>query len=193
MASWHMMGKVAWFAGCALLCVLAVGFQFDRSARKDARVAAWTPEIFKGYALETQARDALANGAAEQGLAAAHELVRRRPIPAESLALYTNALLATGQGDAAPPPLMLAAQRGWRDRYVQRLMVLVGLQSGDWQSAAQRLIALWRQGICSHQEPTHARSRGHHDCLGIHMTHDPTVVKFVTVGSGSRPDVEFGA
>lgn len=142
----RMIGKVAWFAACALLAVLAAGVEVDRAARKDARAVGWTPEFFKGYALETQARDALANGANDQGLESARELVRRRPIPAESLALYTNALLATGKGDAAAPALMLAAQRGWRDRYVQRLMVLVGAQGGDWQSAAQRLIALWRQG-----------------------------------------------
>lgn len=151
------IGKFIWFATCACLGVLATGVEVDRAARKDERAVGWTPEIFKGYALETHARDALANGANEEGLASARELVRRRPVPAESLALYTNALLAAGKGDAAAPALMLAAQRGWRDRYVQRLMVLVGTQSGDWQSAAQRLIALWRQS--DDGEETHALSK----------------------------------
>lgn len=141
----RILANVAWVSACAFLCVLAVGVQIDRSARKDSTAAEWTPQVFKGYALETQARDALANGNNDQGLALARELVLRRPVPAESLALYTNALLATGKGEAAAPALTLAAQRGWRDRYVQRLMVLVAAQGEDWPTAAQRLIALWRQ------------------------------------------------
>lgn len=141
-----LLGGIAWVALVAALGVLAVGVEFDREGRKTVEAARRVPGPFRGYALETLARDALAKGNGEQGLALARELVRRRPIPAESLALYTNALLATGKGADAGEPLMLAAQRGWRDRYVQRLMVLVGQQTGDWQSAAQRLVALWRQG-----------------------------------------------
>jgi hypothetical protein len=72
--------------------------------------------------------------------------VERRPIPAEGLSLYAAALLANGKTDAGAAVLQVAAGRGWRDRFVQRVVILSALQQDTPEIAANRVIALWRLG-----------------------------------------------
>ncbi len=138
--------RIAWGALCVVVACVAVGAQMDREARRNLVIARKVPDIFRGYALEPLASDAYRRGDAEAGLALSRQMVERRPVPAESLSLLTNGLISTGREDAALPALLLSAQRGWRDRFTQRLMITVATQSGDWTVAAQRLVALWRQG-----------------------------------------------
>ncbi|MEE4453950.1 hypothetical protein [Novosphingobium resinovorum] len=118
----------------------------DRQARRSIAVARLVPKVFRGFALETLAKDAYGRGDLESGLELSRQLVGRRPIPADNLALYANGLLATGQEDAALQPVLLAAQRGWHDRFTQRIVIVLAARSGDWAVAAQRVLALWRLG-----------------------------------------------
>lgn len=141
-----ILGRVAWAALVLLTAMGAVGLQMDRAARKDIWVARSVPPAFQGYALETLAREAYAANNNRQGLAHSRELVRRRPVPAENLALLTYGLMVSGQNEAALSVLLLSAQRGWRDSFTQRLMAASAEQAGQPQVAAQRLLALWRMG-----------------------------------------------
>ncbi|WP_404480177.1 hypothetical protein [Novosphingobium sp. BL-52-GroH] len=143
---WALFVEFAWVALFLVAAILAAGFELDRQARKDPAVAALVPQPFRGYALETLAREAYRGGNYAAAASFARALVERRPVPAESLSLYADGLIATGDLDAALPAVELAAQRGWRDRSTQRVVILSAIQAGDWQVAAQRLLALWRQG-----------------------------------------------
>lgn len=138
--------RVAWGLCALAAAVVAVGVQLDRQAREDLSVARSVPAPFAGYALETLARDAYRSGDNARGLALSERLVARRPVPAESLGLLSNGYLATGNEGKALSALLLSAERGWRDRFTQHLMISAGLQAGDYEVAAQRLIALWREG-----------------------------------------------
>ncbi|WP_162792485.1 hypothetical protein [Novosphingobium sp. P6W] len=139
-------GKIAWASAIIIIALIAIGVQIDRQARRDEIFAHFVPPIFRGYALEPLAREAYGAGNYADGIAYSRDLVFRRPLPAENLALLTNGLIKSGRGDAALPVLLLAAQRGWRDRYTQRVMAAAAQQSGASSVAAQRLLALWRQG-----------------------------------------------
>lgn len=140
------LARVAWAVAILLVAVAAVGLQMDREARKHPAIAAMVPPLFRGYALDAMARNAYRAGDNKQGLAYSRDLVSRRPVPAEGLALLTNGLLLSGQGEAALPVLLLSAQRGWRDWFTQRLVIGSALQAGEPVVAAERLLALWRQG-----------------------------------------------
>lgn len=138
--------RVAWGALALVAAVVAGGVQLDRQARESLSIARQVPAPFAGYALETMARDAYREGDNARGLELSKTLITRRPEPAESLGLLSNGFLAAGDEGKALSALLLSAERGWRDRFTQHLMVSAGLQSGDYDVAAQRLIALWREG-----------------------------------------------
>lgn len=140
------LARWTWGLCCGAALIVAAGVQMDRESRRNPSMAASVPGPFRAYALEVLAREALSDGDTRRGIALSRELVERRPVPAESLALLTNGLLASGQTDAALPALLLAAQRGWRDRYTQHVMILAASQNGDWDVVGQRLVALWGQG-----------------------------------------------
>lgn len=141
-----MLGATCWGVGVLMVGLAAVGLQMDREARTNSAVAPFVPSVFRGYALETLARKAYAEQQYASGLAYSRELVLRRPVPAEGLSLLTKGLLEAKQREQALPVLLLAAQRGWRDRFTQRLMVASALQVDDSKTASQRLLALWRLG-----------------------------------------------
>lgn len=140
-----LMAKIAWVCALVLIGTVAIGLQMDRDARKDIALARSVPSVFQGSALEMLARTAYAADENDQGLAYSRALVAQRPIPAENLALLTRGLIASGKSDAALTTLLAAAQRGWRDRFTQYLMITSAQQVDDPEVAAQRLLALWRQ------------------------------------------------
>lgn len=144
-AGFTLFKRCVWAAIILLMALVATGVQVDREARTNQTIAAVVPSAFAAYALETLARQAYASGDTISGLAYAQTLVRRRPVPAESLALLSYGLIATGKDEAALPVVMLAATRGWRDFYTQRLMISSATPAGEHEVAAQRLLALWRQ------------------------------------------------
>jgi hypothetical protein len=141
-----VLAKIAWAFGVLLVGLAAIGLQMDREARSNGAIAAVVPSVFRGFALETLARQAYAAHDDARGLSYSRELVLRRPAPAETLSLLTRGLLVSGRQDAALAALLVTAQRGWRDRFTQQLMVVAAEQADDPTVAAQRLLALWRLG-----------------------------------------------
>ncbi|MFC0685385.1 tetratricopeptide repeat protein [Novosphingobium clariflavum] len=141
-----VVGKSVWFALWAAVAVAAAGFEMDREARHDASLAARVPAPFRGFALEVLARGALARGDSAAGVQLAREMVSRRPIPAEGLAMMAQGELAAGREQPALAAVMVAAERGWRDSFTQAIVVQLAVQGGDWDIAGQRLLALWRKG-----------------------------------------------
>lgn len=138
--------SAAWYAAIIGVAIIALGVELDRQGRHDPAVAAMVPGPFRGDALESLARSAFDQSENVNGMMLARQLVERRPIPAEGLSLYANGLLANGRPDLAAPVLQIAAGRGWRDRFVQHVVIASALQSGQPEIAAQRVIGLWRQG-----------------------------------------------
>ena len=141
-----MFIKVAWYSVITCIAIVAVGVELDRQGRTDHWAAAIVPEPFRSDALERLARRSYDSGDKAEGEAFARSLVERRPIPAEALSLYAAGLLANGNEEAGAAALQLAAGRGWRDRFVQRVVILSALQQGRPQIAANRVVGLWRIG-----------------------------------------------
>lgn len=136
----------AWYAVLLAIAIVAVGVELDRQARHDPAIGIILPAVVRGDSLESLTRSAFDRNDAIQGEALARELVERRPVPAEGLSLYAKGLLANGHVDLAASALELAAQRGWRDRFVQNVVVASALQNDEPTVAAQRVLGLWRQG-----------------------------------------------
>ncbi|WP_172704896.1 hypothetical protein [Sphingomonas sp. LH128] len=67
-------------------------------------------------------------------------------MPAEVLALYANGLLVNHKEEDAIAVLQVAASRGWRDRFVQRIVISSALEQGAPKVAANRVVGLWRLG-----------------------------------------------
>ncbi len=136
----------AWYTVMLAIAVIAVGVQLDRQARYDPALGALVPEAFRWDALAALARSAFDRNNSREGEELARELVERRPVPAESLSLYATGLLANGKSDMAASILQVAADRGWRDRFVQHVVIASALQNDQPTVAAQRVVGLWRQG-----------------------------------------------
>lgn len=136
----------SWYAVVAVTAITAIGVELDRQAHFDPRIAALVPEMFEGDALENLVRSASHNNDRVQAEVLARKLVQRRPIPAEGLSLYAESLLANGKDEASAAAIQVAAGRGWRDRFVQQVVILSALQQDTPEIAANRVVALWRLG-----------------------------------------------
>ncbi|WP_395391158.1 hypothetical protein WBP07_11360 [Novosphingobium sp. BL-8A] len=141
------IGKALWFALAAAFAVPVVGLELDREARRNDAVAEAVPAPFRHFALEPLIDAAYARGDNATGLALSREFVRRRPVPADGLAFMAYGQVRQGDEDGAVRSLVLAGQRGWRNRFAQDMLVVMAFQSQEWNVAAQRLLALWRVGV----------------------------------------------
>jgi len=136
----------AWYLALAIIALVATGVELDRQGRFTPWLAARVPEPFQADSLVAVTKLALERKDSLQAEALAQKLVMRRPIPAEALSLYAEGLLTNGKEEAGAAALQTAAGRGWRDRFVQRVVILSALQQGAPEIAAQRVAALWRLG-----------------------------------------------
>lgn len=139
-------GKLAWAALCTASAALAVGIEVDREGRYNLAFAQLVPAPFQADALALLAHDAYDRGQVREGMLFSRLFVRRRPIPAEGLSLLAYGQLQSHDENGALASILLAAQRGWRDRFTQDMLINLALQSGEWDIAAERIIALWRLG-----------------------------------------------
>lgn len=135
----------------ALLLALVIGFavaivQIDREARKDPRLIAFVPTGLGGISDELRGRAALRSSPETAGTYVESVLIRR-PIDVSHLSSF--ALWAAQRGDMALAGQVLteAAQRGWRDAYVQLSVLASAAQAGDLTSATQRFDALSRAEV----------------------------------------------
>lgn len=140
-----MIGRAIWVAALIGIAAVTAGLQLDRQADASPELAPLVPESFRSYAQAHIAAEAIAAGDNPKALAAAEELVRRRPLPAENLTLLAAAQAEAGKTDQAGLSIQLAAQRGWRDAAAQETMLRLALAAGDRAEAGRRYGALFRR------------------------------------------------
>ncbi|PEQ10962.1 hypothetical protein B2G71_19275 [Novosphingobium sp. PC22D] len=130
-----------------MLALVATGVELDRQARRDPELAAWVPAPFRSFAQAQMVVIRLERGEHEAAIREADTLVRRRPIPAESLFLLALAHYDAGSDGVASQALAISGERGWRVPQVQLAMIRIALNTGAIDMAASRLLALWSIGV----------------------------------------------
>lgn len=138
--------RAVWYATFALTAAMAVPVELDREGGSAAWIVTLVPRFAQSDSLDAAARNALERADHREAEEIARQGVARRPMPAETLSLYAQALLLNNKEMPAISALQTAAGRGWRDRFVQRAVVLSSLQQTSRIVAAQRVIGLWRVG-----------------------------------------------
>lgn len=137
-----MIARVLWIA--LLLAVAAVSSfaQLDRAARFAPQLAALVPPMFRGFAQAELTEMALVQDDNALALVRARRLALVRPLPAENLALLSQAAVQAGEAATGLAALEAAGGRGWREPASQRAMAMSALLTGDWDAASQRIVAL---------------------------------------------------
>lgn len=137
------MMRWAWYGCILFLGLVTTGAELDVMSRKDIRFAASVPAPFRNYAQERIAEMALIDQDPQSALAEARTLVRRRPIPTESLFVLASAYQLAGNERGMAEALNQGTARGWRHPVVDQVMIATALQNGDTATAAAYLLALW--------------------------------------------------
>lgn len=140
-----MIGRILWGAVLMAIAVSTTALQIDRQSASTPQLAPLVPAPLRAYAHPQIIRTALQAGDSATALAAANDLVRRRPLPAEHLTLLAVAQAGAGQGDRSAFTIQVAAQRGWRDPVPQEAVLRLALDAGDKAEAARRFAALFRR------------------------------------------------
>lgn len=136
-----MMARVAWWAFLLVVAILTWGVQLDRQSQIQPQISSHVPEPLRDVAQMRFAQAAVRNGQPD-ALEEARELIRRRPIPAESLEVLARAQLAAGQPDRAIATFEAASSRGWRVQSVQLAVAGAAIDAGNYEAAADRLAAV---------------------------------------------------
>ncbi|WP_324698100.1 hypothetical protein ACLIMP_05690 [Novosphingobium aerophilum] len=144
-----VLGHTVWIAALALVGVVTAGFQADYLSRYRFGLADDIPDAFRYMSLEVSGYQAMQDQGAAAAMPIARELVRRRPVPSESLSLLGVAASARQDEALASEALVMAAGRGWRDRVAQLSMVMFAQSAEAHQVAAERVAALWGAGDAS--------------------------------------------
>lgn len=140
-----MIGRALWLAVLLTIAGLTTALQFDRQSERSPELAPLVPAPFRGYAQTRLAVTAIESKNAPAALAAAQELVRRRPVPAEHLTLLAAAQAQAGMTEQAGFSIQIGAQRGWRDPVAQEAVLRLALAAGDKAEAVRRYAALFRR------------------------------------------------
>ena len=138
-----MIGRIIWFAALAAIALLTTALQLDMHSKKAPGLAAVVPAPLRSQAQVQIVQTALAGKDAKLAVAEAERLVRRRPLPAESLTLLAVAQAKAGDLDAAGRTIQIAGQRGWRVAMAQEAVLRLALGAGDKPEAARRYAALF--------------------------------------------------
>lgn len=141
-----MIGKILWLLVCVVLGITAGFLQLDREARRKPALADNVPAVFRGFAHEGMTLRALRAEQADASLDHATALVRKRPLPAEHLAMLALAGAAGNRVELSNKAILLSARRGWRAPLAQQVIVASAVDAGQWTTASDRLTALWRSG-----------------------------------------------
>lgn len=139
-----MIGRIVWTAFLILLGAFTAGLQLDRQSESTKALAVAVPPVFRAYAQRIVAVETVRAEDPAAGLAAAQELVRRRPMPAENLTILSVAQARAGNLQAAGLTIQLAGKRGWRELFAQEAVMRLALEAGDTPEAARRYAALFR-------------------------------------------------
>lgn len=137
-----MMGRIAWFAGLLVLAAVTIGLQLDRQSALNPALAGMVPAPLRAFAQTHVAVSASEGEDAAAALSEARRLIRRRPVPAEHLALLAVAQARADMTEQAGVTIQMAARRGWREPVSQQAMLRLALAAGDEAEAARRYVAL---------------------------------------------------
>ena len=139
-------GPIGWawriLAFAAVAAPITLG-AIDRASGSRPSLAQMLPAGLGGEASLVRAQALLMSDPTQAGDVTA-ALVAKRPVPASHLSLRALYLVESDRPQEAGAALTAAAQRGWRDRYVQVTVLGSALASGQPVVAAQRLEALMR-------------------------------------------------
>jgi hypothetical protein len=138
-----MIGRIIWFAALAAIALLTAALQLDMQSKKAPGLAPLVPAPLRNEAQSQIVQTALTGKDTKLAVAEAERLVRRRPLPAESLTMLAVAQAKAGQMDAAGRTIQIAGQRGWRVPVAQEAVLRLALGAGDKAEAARRYAALF--------------------------------------------------
>ena len=134
--------KLLWWTVLALLAAIVLFAQIDRQSRYSPSAAALVPSSFLSFGQSHIAVAALREGSPAQALSETQELVTRRPLPAEHLALLAAAQAKHGFYEQSQGSLELAARRGWRDPGTQLALLEISIAADNGTEAARRFAGL---------------------------------------------------
>ena len=141
-----MIARLIVTAALVGLALVAGGSQLDRTSRFAPQLAPAVPAPFRGFALSRLTEQAVAARNGAQAVALARELVRVRPLPAENLALLSQAALVNGDVPLGLAALEEAGKRSWREPLSQSALAQAALADGNAEAAALRVSALLATG-----------------------------------------------
>ncbi|MBX7492960.1 hypothetical protein K3163_07040 [Qipengyuania sp. 1NDW9] len=118
-------------------------FQLDRASAERPALTAYVPMGLGGEADRERAQQ-FATSNPELADLATTSLLRHRPVPSSHLSLRAYYLVENDRPEEGGAALTLAAQRGWRDRYTQIMVLASAVANDNGAAAAQRLEALMR-------------------------------------------------
>lgn len=144
-----MMARIAWLATLVAIGVITAFLQLDRQSEATPALAALVPDPLRGYSQAQIAGRATEGDNAALALAETRRLVRRRPVPAESLTLLAVAQTKAGEPEQAGLTIQIAAQRGWREPLSQEAVLRLAVAAGDKPEAARRYAALFLRAATS--------------------------------------------
>lgn len=140
-----MMRRALWILLLLGIAALTTALQLDRQSATAPELAVHVPGPLRGYAQTQIAAAALERDDPAAALAAAEDLVHRRPMAGEHLTLLAAAQAKAGEVEAAAFTIQMAARRGWRDPIAQESVLRMALEAGDQAEAARRYAALFRR------------------------------------------------
>mgnify|MGYP006158981793 CR=1 FL=1 len=92
-----MIGRIIWFAALAAIALLTAALQLDMQSKKAPGLAPLVPAPLRNEAQSQIVQTALTGEDTKLAVAEAERLVRRRPLPAESLTMLAVAQAKAGQ------------------------------------------------------------------------------------------------
>ncbi|MCB2066239.1 MAG: hypothetical protein KDE15_06315 [Erythrobacter sp.] len=139
-----MIARLARLALFALLAAVATLVQLDQQTTRSPELAFLVPRYFSANAARARAQFALRTGGG--GLADARHALIMRPMPAESLTLFSLTAMGANDAETALAALEAASTRGWREPISQLASGEAAMQQGEYAIAAQRVVALLSTG-----------------------------------------------
>jgi tetratricopeptide (TPR) repeat protein len=139
------LGKLVALAAFGGVIGVATLFNgLDRLSEETPGLARLVPAPFSAAARVAAANRAAANKDYAQVENAAARAVAVSPMDRNAVGLLATARLAAGKWDDADAAFRLSGQLGWRDIPTQLYWYQVGVESGDYTLAAQRIDAVLR-------------------------------------------------
>ena len=136
------VGRIVWWIVLAVIGLVTLFAQLDRQARYSPAFAALVPDPFLSFGQGQLAAGALSEGTPSQALDPARELISRRPVPAEHLAILAGAHARNGNEASSLTALELASRRGWRGASTQLALLELAIAAENGTEAARRFSAL---------------------------------------------------